>query len=205
MAWGWGIGLAAFLWLVEFVLNKNAWYIKALVWVIALLLMFSLFRSFADPNTGAAEVTYSNFLQLVRDKQIKEAKIPAGLSGEITATRADGNKIRTNAPFFDQGLIGDLINNGVAFDVKPAEKRSFLVDLLINSLPLLLLIGVWIYFMRQMQGGGKGSPFSFGKSKARMLDENNNAVTFADVAGCDEAKEEVKEVVDFLKDPEQAA
>ncbi len=182
-------------------MNKNAWYVKAAIWVVALMLMFSLFRSFSDPATGASTVTYSNFLQLVRDKQIKEAKIPSGVSGEINAVKVDGSKIRTNAPFLDQGLIGDLINNSVAFDVRPAEKRSFLVELLINSLPLLLLLGVWIYFMRQMQGGGKGGPFSFGKSKARMLDENTNAVTFADVAGCDEAKEEVKEVVDFLKDP----
>ena len=106
---------------------------KAAVWVLALLLMFSLFRSFSDPVAGAATVTYSNFLQLVRDKQIKEAKIPAGVSGEINAVKVDGSKIKTNAPFLDQGLIGDLINNSVAFDVRPAEKRSFLVELLINK------------------------------------------------------------------------
>ncbi len=182
-------------------MNKNAWYVKAAIWVVALMLMFSLFRSFGEPQTGANTVTYSNFLQLVRDKQIREAKIPSGVSGEITATKTDNSRIRAHAPFLDQGLIGDLIANGVAFDVKPAPKRSVLMDLLLNSLPLLLLIGVWIYFMRQMQGGKGNSPFSFGKSKARMLDESNNSVTFADVAGCDEAKEEVKEVVDFLKDP----
>jgi ATP-dependent Zn protease len=101
----------------------------------------------------------------------------------------------------DRGLVGDLINNNVKFDVKPREEGSLLMTLLVSWGPMLLLIGVWVYFMRQMQGGGKGGAFSFGKSKARMLDENSNTVTFADVAGCDEAKEEVKEVVDFLKDP----
>jgi hypothetical protein len=89
--------------------------------------------------------------------------------------------------------VGDLINNNVKFDVKPREEGSLLMTLLVSWGPMLLLIGVWVYFMRQMQGGGKGGAFSFGKSKARMLDENNNTVTFADVAGCDEAKEEVKE------------
>ena len=97
--------------------------------------------------------------------------------------------------------MGDLINNNVKFDVKPREEGSLLMTLLVSWGPMLLLIGVWVYFMRQMQGGGKGGAFSFGKSKARLLDENTNTVTFADVAGCDEAKEEVKEVVDFLKDP----
>ena len=99
-------------------------------------------------------------------------------------------------PTSDRGSVGDLINNNVKFDVKPREEGSLLMTLLVSWGPMLLLIGVRVYFMRQMQGGGKGA-FSFGKSKARMLDENNNSVTFADVAGCDEAKEDVKEVVDF--------
>ena len=107
------------------------------------------------------------------------------------------------ATYLDRGLVGDLINNGVKFDVKPREEPSLLMTILISWGPFLLLIGVWVYFMRQMQGGGKGGAFSFGKSKARMLDEANNTTTFADVAGCEEAKEEVKELVDFLKDPQK--
>src|SRR5437763_975146 len=101
----------------------------------------------------------------------------------------------------DRGLIGDLRDNNVHFDVKPPEEPSFLQQVFISWFPMLLLIGVWVFFMRQMQGGGKGGAFSFGKSKARMMDETNNTVTFSYVAGCDEAKEEVGEIVDFLKDP----
>ena len=110
-------------------------------------------------------------------------------------------KIKTAITYLDRGLIGDLVNNGVKFDVKQPEEQSFLSQVFISWFPMLLLIGVWVFFMRQMQGGGKGGAFSFGKSKARMLDETSNAVTFADVAGCDEAKEEVQELVDFLRDP----
>jgi len=110
-------------------------------------------------------------------------------------------KIKATTTNLDRGLIGDLVNNGVKFDVRQPEPPSFLSQVFISWFPMLLLIGVWVFFMRQMQGGGKGGAFSFGKSKARMLDENANAVTFADVAGCDEAKEEVNELVDFLRDP----
>jgi len=122
---------------------------------------------------------------------------------EILAVTTDDKRLRSTATYLDRGLVGDLINNGVKFDVKPREEPSLLMSLLVSWGPMLLLIGVWIYFMRQMQGGGKGGAFSFGKSKARMLDEANNTVTFADVAGCDEAKEEVKELVDFLRDPQK--
>ena len=103
----------------------------------------------------------------------------------------------------DLWMVGDLMKFGVQVSGKPDEEPSLLQTLLLSWGPMLLLIGVWIYFMRQMQGGGKGGAFSFGKSKARMLDEANNTTTFADVAGCDEAKEEVKELVDFLKDPQK--
>src|SRR5947208_5783098 len=98
-------------------------------------------------------------------------------------------------------MVGNLVKNRVKVEAKPEEEQSFLAQIFISWFPMLLLIGVWIFFMRQMQGGGRGGAFSFGKSKARMLDESNNTVTFADVAGCDEAKEEVSELVEFLRDP----
>ncbi|HSY26843.1 MAG TPA: ATP-dependent zinc metalloprotease FtsH, partial [Burkholderiaceae bacterium] len=140
----------------------------------------------------------SDFLDEVRSKQIKDAM----LEGQtIIGTTLDGKKVKSTMTSLDHGLIGDLVNNGVKFDIKAPEERGFLSEVFISWFPMLLLIGVWVFFMRQMQGGGKGGAFSFGKSKARMLDETNNAVTFADVAGCDEAKEEVSELVDFLRDP----
>jgi cell division protease FtsH len=101
----------------------------------------------------------------------------------------------------DLWLVSDLLKFGVKVDAKPEEEPSLLMNIFVSWFPMLLLIGVWIFFMRQMQGGGRGGAFSFGKSKAKILDESNNTVTFADVAGCDEAKEEVSEIVEFLRDP----
>jgi cell division protease FtsH len=172
--------------------------------VIAMVL-FTLFKQFDNRGVaGANAIGYSDFLEEVRSNRIKSATISESPGGtEILAITLDDRRIKTTATYLDRGLVGDLINSGVKFDVKPREESSLLMTLLVSWGPMLLLIGVWIYFMRQMQGGGKGGAFSFGKSKARMLDENNNQVTFADVAGCDEAKEEVKEVVDFLKDPQK--
>jgi cell division protease FtsH len=186
-------------------LNNNQWFSKVAVWLVIALVLFTLFKQFdARGAAGATQLGYSEFLDEVRAGRIKDATVPdGGGTGEILATTTDGKKVRTNATYLDRGLVGDLINNNVKFDVRAREETSLLTSILISWGPMLLLIGVWIYFMRQMQGGGRGGAFSFGKSKARMLDENNNTVTFADVAGCDEAKEEVKEVVDFLKDPQK--
>ena len=183
--------------------NNNQWFSKVAVWLVIAMVLFTVFKQFDAKGTiGAGQLGYSDFLEEVRAKRIKNVVIQEGAGGtEIIAMTQDDRKVRTTATYLDRGLVGDLINNGVKFDVKPREEPSPLVQILWNFGPMLLLIGVWVYFMRQMQGGGKGGAFSFGKSKARLMDENTNTVTFADVAGCDEAKEEVKEVVDFLKDP----
>ena len=184
---------------------NNQWFSKIAVWLVVAMVLFTVFKQFdAHSGSSGAYVGYSDFLEEVRTNHIKSATIQEGQGGtEIVAVTTDDRKLRTTATYLDRGLVGDLIHNNVKFDVKPREEGSLLMTLLVSWGPMLLLIGVWIYFMRQMQGGGKGGAFSFGKSKARMLDENTNQVTFADVAGCDEAKEEVKEVVDFLKDPQK--
>ena len=182
---------------------NNPWFSKIAVWLVIAMVLFTVFKQFdARPSASAGYMGYSDFLEEVRAQRIKSAIIQEGQSGtEIIAVTNDDRKVRTTATYLDRGLVGDLIANDVRFDVRPREEGSLLMTLLVSWGPMLLLIGVWVYFMRQMQGGGKGGAFSFGKSKARLLDENTNLVTFADVAGCDEAKEEVKEVVDFLKDP----
>jgi len=180
----------------------NNMFSKAAIWVVVALVLFTLFKQFEGKagTSGMASVPYSEFLDEVKAKHIKEVTIDDS-TRTVTAVTTEGKKIKSQGTIFDRGLVADLVNNGIKFDSKPAEEQSFLSQVFISWFPMLLLIGVWIFFMRQMQGGGKGGAFSFGKSKARMLDDANNNVTFADVAGCDEAKEEVTEVVDFLRDP----
>ncbi|HEX5312308.1 ATP-dependent zinc metalloprotease FtsH [Aquabacterium sp.] len=183
---------------------NNQWFSKIAVWLVVALVLFTVFKQFDRASTGGSQIGYSDFLEEVRAKRIKSVTLQEGGGGtEIIATTTDDKRIRSTATYLDRGLVGDLINNGVKFDVKPREEPSLIMSLLVSWGPMILLIGVWIYFMRQMQGGGKGGAFSFGKSRARMLDESNNNITFADVAGCDEAKEEVKELVDFLRDPQK--
>jgi cell division protease FtsH len=118
----------------------------------------------------------------------------------LKGVKASGERFTTYSPS-DPWLVSDLLKNGVIIEAKPEEEPSLLMNIFVSWFPMLLLIGVWVFFMRQMQGGGRGGAFSFGKSRARMLDESNNTVTFGDVAGCEEAKEEVAELVEFLRDP----
>jgi cell division protease FtsH len=183
---------------------NNQWFSKVAVWLVIALVLFTVFKQFDRSAASGNQISYSDFLEEVRNKHVKSVTIQEGPgSVEISAITNDDKRIRTTGTYLDRGLTGDLIASNVKFDVKQREEPSLLMSILVSWGPMLLLIGVWIYFMRQMQGGGKGGAFSFGKSKARMLDEANNSTTFADVAGCDEAKEEVRELVDFLKDPQK--
>ncbi|MDR2990690.1 MAG: ATP-dependent metallopeptidase FtsH/Yme1/Tma family protein, partial [Burkholderiaceae bacterium] len=185
---------------------KNQWIPKIIIWLVIAMVLFTVFKQLEGSRTADGNrMAYSDFLEQVRNNHVKSATILEGRDGfDVTATMDDDRRVTTQATVLDRGLVGDLINHSVKFDVKQRQEGSLLMSLLISWGPMLLLIGVWVYFMRQMQGGGRGGGiFSFGRSRARMLDENNNAITFADVAGCDEAKEEVKEVVDFLKDPQK--
>jgi cell division protease FtsH len=167
------------------------------IWVLVALVLVSVFNQFGSQHTSENQVTYSAFLNEVKQGNISSVTIQGNvLRGKST----NGKSVTTFAPQ-DPWLISDLLKNNVTVDSKPPEEQSTLMQIFISWFPMLLLIGVWVFFMRQMQGGGKGGAFSFGKSKARLLDEENNQVTFADVAGCDEAKEEVSELVEFLRDP----
>ncbi len=182
---------------------NNSMFAKAAIWMVIALVLFTVFKQFEGrQRPGERILPYSEFLVEVKSGRIKMAEIrESGVTPEIIATTQEGERLRTIATVLDRGLMGDLINAGIKVEVKPREEQSLLTSIFVSWFPMLLLIGVWIFFMRQMQGGGRGGAFSFGKSRARMLDETNNNITFVDVAGCDEAKEEVHELVEFLRDP----
>ena len=166
------------------------------VWLIVGLVLFTVFKQFDKPR-AQENITYSQFMEDAKNGKVKRVDVQGR---NIQVVPMDGQKYSVVSPG-DIWMVGDLMKYGVQVTGKAEEEQSLLVSALYYLGPTLLIIGFWFLMMRQMQGGGKGGAFSFGKSKARLIDENTNAVTFADVAGCDEAKEEVFELVDFLKDP----
>ena len=169
------------------------------VWLVVALVLMTVFNQFSSRQQQSvqAQMDYSQFLEEVRQGHISKVTIEGRT---LKAVTNDGKRISSYAPQ-DLWLVSDLIKNGVKIEARPEEEQSFLMSIFVSWFPMLLLIGVWIFFMRQMQGGKGGGAFSFGKSKARLLDDSKERVTFTDVAGCDEAKEEVSELVDFLRDP----
>jgi cell division protease FtsH len=167
------------------------------IWLVIALVVLTVVKQFDARQTTREAVPYSEFMDQAKQGRVESATIEGR---SIKWVGADKKTNLTYSPG-DIWMVSDLLKDGVKVQAKPEEEQSFLAQVFISWFPMLLLIGVWIFFMRQMQGGGRGGAFSFGKSKARMLDESNNTVTFADVAGCDEAKEEVAELVEFLRDP----
>ena len=176
----------------------NNSFSKVAVWLVIALVLFTVFKQFdGHPVTSGDSVSYTQFMNDARAGRINKVDIQGDT---IYVSPESGRSYSLTSPG-DLWMVPELVKNGVQVSGKAREEPSFLTSLFISWFPMLLLIGVWIFFMRQMQGGGKGGAFSFGKSRARMLDENNNNITFADAAGCDEAKEDVQELVDFLRDP----
>ncbi len=171
-----------------------------ILWVVIALVLMSVFNSFGPRHAGPDRVNYSQFMNDVKMGRVQKVTIDGR---EIEGVLQTGERFKTYSPETDnRALVGDLLENGVTIEAKPPEETSFLTQIFISWFPMLLLIGVWIFFMRQMQGGGSGrGALSFGKSRARLLGEDQVKVTFSDVAGVDEAKEEVAELVDFLRDP----
>ena len=171
---------------------------NVILWVVIAVILMSVFNNFGTQRSQTPSLEYSQFISDVNQGRVKSVEIEGRT---ITGYRPDGSKFTTYSPD-DPGLIADLLNSGVTVKAKPPEGQSLLTQIFISWFPMLLLIGVWIFFMRQMQGGGGGKgAMSFGKSRARLLGEDQVKVTFTDVAGVEEAKEEVSELVEFLRDP----
>ena len=169
-----------------------------ILWVVIAIVLMSVFNNFTATQSSTQTLAYSDFIEQVQQGRVKEVTVQGRT---IEGVSQNGQRFTTYSPG-DDGLVGDLLNNNVEIKAAPPEKPSVLMQILINWFPLFILIGLWIFFMRQMQGGAGGrGAMSFGKSKARMLSEDQVKVTFADMAGAEEAKDEVVEVVDFLKDP----
>jgi len=177
----------------------NNMFSKAAVWLVIALVLFTVFKQFDTRQVRGGDMPYSQFMDEAKAGRIESVVVDGRT---LRAKSKDGRPLTVYSPGTgDIWMISDLMKFGVQVNAKPDEEQSILMSIFISWFPMLLLIGVWVFFMRQMQGGGRGGAFSFGKSRARLLDDNNNSIMFADVAGCDEAKEEVRELVEFLRDP----
>lgn len=177
----------------------NNMFSKAAVWLVIALVLFTVFKQFDTRQVRGGDMPYSQFMDEAKAGRVESVVVDGRT---LRAKSKDGRPLTVYSPGTgDIWMISDLMKFGVQVNAKPDEEQSILMSIFISWFPMLLLIGVWVFFMRQMQGGGRGGAFSFGKSRARLLDDNNNSIMFSDVAGCDEAKEEVRELVEFLRDP----
>ena len=169
-----------------------------ILWLVIAIILMSLFESFNSSDSSGRTIDYTSFVSSVQSDQVQEVVFNGPV---INGLKRNGEQFTTVMPIHDSALLDTLLNHNVRTSGTRPEEPSFLTSIFISWMPMIILIGVWIFFMRQMQGGSKGNPLSFGKSKAKLLSENQVKTTFADVAGCDEAKEDVVELVDFLRDP----
>ena len=177
----------------------NQFYKNLALWLVIGMIMIAVFNIFNQPLNSQSEVIFSEFMNEVESGKITEVTIQGD---RISGTYLDGRSFQTMTPSKDQDLIRILREKGVRIVVVAPEQTSWYMNILISWFPMILLLGIWIFFMRQMQAGG-GKAMSFGKSKARLMNEDKNKVTFKDVAGVDEAKEELREIIEFLREPQK--
>lgn len=169
-----------------------------ILWLVIAVILMTLFESFNSSDNSGRMEDYTSFVREVQSDQIQEVVFDGKV---INGVKKNGERFLTVMPLSDPAIIDSLLSHNVRASGTKPEEQSLLLSIFVSWFPMLLLIGAWIFFSRQMQGGSKGNPLSFGKSKAKLLSENQIKTTFDDVAGCDEAKEDVVELVDFLKDP----